>query len=307
MRILIVEDEQNLADALAQGLQHEGFAVDVAYDGEQGLWLATEEPYDAIILDVMLPKMNGFLVCRTLRDREIWTPVLMLTAKDGEWDEAEGLDTGADDYMTKPFSLVVLLARLRSLLRRSSTPRPTSMRVGDLTLNPASKLVTRGETQVPLTSREFAILELLMARAGDVLSKTDILSKVWDFAFDGDVNIVEVYVSSLRKKIDTPFGAQTIRTVRGHGYCIDPDPSAAVDSAPQVLSQPGSATSADGSQDDSNDSAAGEPTSSRSTSATTAGSALPNGAESAVDAKAEATALRRARRRQRRAARSDRR
>lgn len=293
MRILIVEDEQNLADALAQGLQHEGFAVDVAYDGEQGLWLATEEPYDAIILDVMLPKMNGFLVCRTLRDREIWTPVLMLTAKDGEWDEAEGLDTGADDYMTKPFSLVVLLARLRSLLRRSSTPRPTSMRVGDLTLNPASKLVTRGETQVPLTSREFAILELLMARAGDVLSKTDILSKVWDFAFDGDVNIVEVYVSSLRKKIDTPFGAQTIRTVRGHGYCIDPDPSADVDSA-------------DGPQDDSKDSAPGELTSSRSASATTVGSGLPNGAESAVDAKAEATALRRALRRQRRAARSDR-
>ncbi len=225
MRILIVEDEQNLADALAQGLQNEGFAVDVAYDGEQGLWLATEEPYDAIILDVMLPKMNGFLVCRTLREREIWTPVLMLTAKDGEWDEAEGLDTGADDYMTKPFSLVVLLARLRSLLRRSSAPRPTSLRVGDLTLNPASKLVTRGATSVPLTSREFAILELLMTRAGDVLSKTDILSKVWDFAFDGDVNIVEVYVSSLRKKIDTPFGAQTIRTVRGHGYCIDPDPS----------------------------------------------------------------------------------
>ncbi len=223
MRILVVEDEVAMAESLRTGLEAEGFAVDVAGDGQEGLWYADEVAYDAIILDLMLPKLNGFKVCRTLRDTGNWTPVLMLTAKDGHLDEAEGLDTGADDYLTKPFSFVVLLARLRALLRRRSQERPTVLAVGPLSLDPARKQVGYSQEPVALTAKEFAILEYLMRRAGEVVSKSDIMAHVWDFNFDGDPNIVEVYIRSLRKKIDERFERTTIETVRGSGYrLIDP-------------------------------------------------------------------------------------
>ncbi len=221
MRILVVEDEVTMAESLRAGLVDEGFAVDVAHDGEEGLWLAGEVDYDAILLDLMLPKINGFVVCRTLREQDNWTPVLMLTAKDGHLDEAEGLDTGADDYLTKPFAFVVLLARLRALLRRRSNDRPTTLSAGDLTLNPATHAVGRGTTMIDLTAREFSILEFLMRQVGNVVSKTEIMAHVWDFDFDGDPNIVEVYVRSLRKKIDVPFDRSSIETIRGAGYRLD--------------------------------------------------------------------------------------
>lgn len=221
MRILVVEDEVTMAESLRSGLVEEGFAVDVAHDGEEGLWLAGEVDYDAILLDLMLPKINGFVVCRTLREQDNWTPVLMLTAKDGHLDEAEGLDTGADDYLTKPFAFVVLLARLRALLRRRSGDRPTTLSAGDLTLNPATHGVARGATPIELTAREFSILEFLMREVGNVVSKTKIMAHVWDFDFDGDPNIVEVYVRSLRKKIDVPFGTSAIETIRGAGYRLE--------------------------------------------------------------------------------------
>ena len=223
MRILVVEDETAMAESLRTGLQAEGFAVDVANDGEEGLWLAGEVDYDAIILDLMLPKLNGFKVCRALREREDWTPILMLTAKDGELDEAEGLDTGADDYLTKPFAFVVLLARLRVLLRRSGRERPSVLTAGDLTLDPAGHQVARAGVDIELTAREFAMLEFFMRRVGEVVSKTEIMAHVWDFNFDGDPNIVEVYVRSLRKKIDIPFKRQSITTVRGAGYRLEAD------------------------------------------------------------------------------------
>lgn len=223
MRILVVEDETAMADSLRRGLEAEGFAVDVAADGEEGLWLARENPYDAIVLDVMLPKINGYVVCRTLRDEKNWTPVVMLTAKDGEFDEAEGLDTGADDFVTKPFSFVVLLARLRAVMRRRGTERPVVLEAGDLRLDPAERRAWRGEKRLDLTAREFAILQYLLTRTGEVVAKAEILEHVWDFAFDGSPNIVEVYVSSLRKKIDAPFGRQSIETVRGAGYRLARD------------------------------------------------------------------------------------
>jgi len=222
MRVLIVEDEVAMADSLRDGLEAEGFAVDVAHDGQDGLWLATEVDYDAIILDVMLPKINGYKVCASLREAENWTPIIMLTAKDGHLDEAEGLDTGADDYLTKPFSFVVLLARLRSLLRRPGSARPTTLTAGNLVLDPATREVRRGEQLVDLTPREFAILEYLMRHSGEAIAKRTLIDHVWDFNFDGGPNIVEVYVGSLRKKIDTPFGRQAIVTVRGAGYKLDP-------------------------------------------------------------------------------------
>ena len=227
MRLLVVEDELTMAQSLKDGLESEGFAVDVAHDGEEALWYASEAGYDAIILDLMLPKVNGFVVCRTLRERDDWTPVLMLTAKDGHLDEAEGLDTGADDYLAKPFSFVVLLARLRALLRRRSRTRPTVVEVGSLRLDPgartASRIIDGTTTTIELTSKEFSILEVLVASAGEVLSKSEIMAQVWDFNFDGDPNIVEVYVRSLRKKIDIPFGLKTIETVRGAGYLLSAD------------------------------------------------------------------------------------
>lgn len=223
MRLLVVDDEPRLAEGLRRGLEAEGFAVDVAHTGTDGLWLAREQEYAAILLDIMLPGVNGYVVCRTLREEENWTPVLMLTAKDGEWDQVEGLDTGADDYLTKPFSFAVLLARVRALIRRGAAPRPTVLTIGDLTLDPAARSVARGGAGIDLTAREFAVLEFLMRNAGDVVSKQQILDGVWDFSFDGDPNIVEVYIGHLRSKVDRPFGRSSIATVRGAGYRIGPD------------------------------------------------------------------------------------
>lgn len=218
MRILVVEDEVRLAQALQRGLRAEGFAVDIAHDGETGLHLAREAPYDAVVLDVMLPKLSGYRVCRALRAEKNWVPVLMLSAKDGEYDQADGLDVGADDYLTKPFSYVVLVARLRALLRRSAPPRPAVLAAGDLRLDPAGHRVSRGDTQIALTPREFALLELFMRRPDEVLSKSEILTHVWDAHYEGDPNVVEVYVGYLRRKIDVPFGRRALQTVRGAGY-----------------------------------------------------------------------------------------
>jgi DNA-binding response OmpR family regulator len=203
---------------LRAGLEAEGFAVDTAHDGQEGLWYAREHEYDAILLDVMLPLLNGHEVCRTLRAEEIWTPIIMLTARDGDRDQIEGLDTGADDYVTKPFSFQVLLARMRSLLRRGGPERPPVLAVGDLRLDPATRAVTRAGTELSLTSRETSLLEFLMRRSGEVVTKADILGHVWDYAFDGDPNIVEVYIGRLRRKIDRPFGRDDIETLRGSGY-----------------------------------------------------------------------------------------
>ncbi|MBF6089051.1 response regulator transcription factor [Nocardia cyriacigeorgica] len=223
MRLLIVEDEKRLALALAKGLAAEGFAVDVVHDGAEGLHRATTADYDLIILDIMLPRMNGYQVCAALRAAGHETPVLMLTAKDGEYDEAEGLDTGADDYLSKPFSYVVLVARIRALLRRRTRAGAQVLRVGQLVLDPATRLCRRGDQEVSLTAKEFAVLEHLAIRAGEVVSKADILEHVWDFAYDGDPNIVEVYISALRRKIDAPFACRTILTVRGAGYRLTAD------------------------------------------------------------------------------------
>ncbi|CAG4925051.1 MULTISPECIES: response regulator transcription factor [Acidithrix] len=220
MRLLVVEDEVRLAEALRRGLQAEGFAVDIANSGTEGLRLAKESPYDVILLDIMLPGINGFKLCAMLRESEIWCPIMMLTAKDGELDEAEALDTGADDFLSKPFSFTVLLARIRALLRRSSPSRPAQLSVDDLILDPASHGVSRGLVEIELTSREFSLLELLLRRKGEVLTKSEIIEHVWDYDFEGDSNIVEVYVGYLRKKIDAPFGTKTIRTIRGAGYVI---------------------------------------------------------------------------------------
>lgn len=222
MRVLVVEDEKRLAGAIRRGLEQEGFAVDVAFDGEEGLWLAQENAYDAIVLDIMLPRLNGYKVCTRLREAGNWTPILMLTAKDGEFDHAEALDTGADDFLTKPFSYVVLVAHLRALLRRGTRERPSVLTAGDLRLDPAQHRCWRGDREIALTPRQFSLLEFLMSRAGEVVSKAEILEHVWDFAFDGDLNIVEVYVGYLRKKIDAPFGRRAIETLRLVGYRLDP-------------------------------------------------------------------------------------
>ncbi|MFF4794913.1 MULTISPECIES: response regulator [unclassified Streptomyces] len=223
MRLLIVEDEKRLATALARGLAAEGFAVDLAHDGVTGLHMTQDQDYDLIVLDIMLPGLNGYRICAQLRAAGDDTPILMLTAKDGEYDEAEGLDTGADDYLTKPFSYVVLQARIRALLRRRTRGRPPVLRIGDLTVDPAARRVERAGADITLTAKEFAVLEHLAVRAGQVVSKKDILDHVWDFAYDGDPNIVEVYVSALRRKIDVPFGRRSITTVRGAGYRLEAD------------------------------------------------------------------------------------
>ena len=218
MRVLVVEDEARLADGVKRGLEAEGFAVDIAVNGTDGLWLARENQYTVILLDIMLPGLSGYQVCRALRAEQNWTPVIMLTAKDGEWDQVEALDTGADDYLTKPFSFVVLLARIRALVRRGGAARPTVLEAGDLTLDPATRAVARSGSPIDLTAREFAVLEYLFRRRGDVVSKREVIENVWDFDFDGDPNIVEVYVRHLRNKVDRPFGREAIETVRGAGY-----------------------------------------------------------------------------------------
>ncbi|WIB59039.1 response regulator transcription factor [Curtobacterium sp. MCLR17_007] len=218
MRVLVVDDEVRLADGVRRGLEAEGWAVDVAHDGVDGLWHAREFDYDAIVLDLMMPGLSGWAVCAQLRADQDWTPVLMLTAKDGEWDQVEALDAGADDYVTKPFSHPVLVARLRALVRRGARERPSVLTVGDLVLDPAARTVHRGDVALDLTSREFAVLEFLVRRAGQVCSKRQVIDNVWDVDFDGDPNIVEVYVGHLRRKVDRPFGRATIETVRGAGY-----------------------------------------------------------------------------------------
>jgi DNA-binding response OmpR family regulator len=223
MRILVVEDEVHLADGLRIGLAADGFAVDVALTGTDGLWLAREQPFDAIVLDLMLPGVNGYGICRILREEHNWTPILILTAKDGEWDQVEGLDTGADDYLTKPFSHAVLVARLRALLRRGARARPVMLCAGDLRLDPAARRVWRGDVEIPLTSRETSLLEFFLRRPGEALGKREILDHVWNFDFDGDPNIVEVYVRHLRDKLDRPFGRAAIETIRGAGYRLSAD------------------------------------------------------------------------------------
>jgi DNA-binding response OmpR family regulator len=223
VRVLVVDDDRRLVRALKRGLEGEGFAVDVAFDGDEGLWHAKEHNYDALVLDVMLPGMSGLDLCARLRDAGNWAPILMLTARGGEHDEAHALDTGADDFLAKPFSYVVLVARLRALLRRGRAERPATLLVGDLSLDPAGHRVLRGDTEVELTPRQFSLLEFLMRRAGEVVPKATILEHVWDFAYDGDPNIVEVYVGQLRRRIDDPFDRASLQTVRGVGYRLDAD------------------------------------------------------------------------------------
>jgi DNA-binding response OmpR family regulator len=220
LKILVIEDDKRLAVTVKRGLEQEGYAVDIALDGTDGRWMATEQSYDAIVLDVMLPGINGYRLCASLREAGDWTPILMLTAKRGEYDEAEALAPGADDFLSKPFSFVVLLARLRALIRRGRAERPAVVEVGDLRLDPAAHQCVRGDTEIPLSPREFAVLEYLARRAGTAVSKREMLEHVWDFAFEGDDNIVEVYVRRLRRKIDEPFERATIQTVRGVGYRI---------------------------------------------------------------------------------------
>ena len=221
VRVLVVDDEVNLATAIQRGLTAEGFSVDVVYDGEEAVWAATEQAYDILVLDLMLPKLNGYEVVERLRQRGVWTPILMLTAKDGEHDQADALDLGADDYLTKPFSFVVLVARIRALMRRIVTERPTTLTVGALTLDPVTRSVSREGVEVALTPREFALLEHLMRHPGEVVTKAELIDHVWDTNFDGPLNVVEVYIGYLRKKLDGPFGVQSIVTVRGFGYRLD--------------------------------------------------------------------------------------
>ena len=220
MRILIVEDEQNIVSYLSRSLSAEGFAVDTATDGDTGLEKALAGAYDAITLDVMLPGMNGYQVCRELRAAGVTTPVLMLTAKDGEYDAADALDMGADDFLRKPFSMVVLLARLRAMLRRGSASRAGRLVVGDLELDASSKQVRRAGQRIELTPREFGLLEYLMVNSPNPLSKSQLLERVWGIEFAGNENLVEVYVGYLRKKVDAPFGTPLVKTVRGFGYKV---------------------------------------------------------------------------------------
>jgi DNA-binding response OmpR family regulator len=224
VRVLVVEDERRLAAAVKRGLEAEGFAVDLAHDGVSGLHMAREGGYDSVVLDIMLPGLSGYRVCAQLRAEENWVPVLFLSAKDGEYDQADGLDLGADDYLTKPFSYVVLAARLRALLRRGVVPRPAVLRAGDLSLDPATRAVRRGEVIIDLTGREFSLLEYLLRRAGQVVAKAELLAHVWDDPEEiVDLNVVEVYVGYLRRKIDAPFGRHAVQTVRGAGYLLAAD------------------------------------------------------------------------------------
>jgi two-component system OmpR family response regulator len=218
VRVLIVEDELKMASLIRRGLVEEGHAPDVASRGEDAIWMAQAHPYDAIVLDVMLPGLSGFETCRQLRNAGIWAPVLMLTARDSVEDRVAGLDAGADDYLTKPFSFAELLARLRALARRGAVERPTELVVGDLRLDPAKRRAWRGEHEIGLSPKEFALLEAFMRRPGEVLSRLQLLEHAWDFAYENRSNVVDVYVRYLRQKIDRPFGAGSLETVRGVGY-----------------------------------------------------------------------------------------
>ncbi|MEV7974020.1 response regulator transcription factor [Cellulomonas sp. NPDC089187] len=221
MRVLVVEDEERLAAGLRTGLEAEGFAVDVADNGTDGLWLAQENQYDAVLLDLMLPGLDGYQVCRRLREAGCWVPVVMLTAMGEIEDQVEGLESGADDYVTKPFAFPVLVARLRALIRRGAPERPVVLTAGDLSFDPASRRAMRGDVDLRLTAREAAVLEHLIRRPDTVHTKRDIVAGVWDDDFDGDPNIVEVYIRRLRAKVDEPMGRNAIRTVRGAGYVLD--------------------------------------------------------------------------------------
>jgi two-component system OmpR family response regulator len=223
VRALVVEDELKMAALLRRGLTEEGYGADVARTGQDALWMAQSVPYDAIVLDVMLPDLDGFDLCHELRENGVWTPVLMLTARDGVEDRVAGLDSGADDYLTKPFSFAELLARLRALTRRGPAARPTVLAVGQLRLDPATRQVWRGEAEVELSAKEFALLETFMRRPGQVLSRLDLLDHAWDYGYENRSNVVDVYVRYLRAKIDRPFGCQSIETVRGAGYRLRQD------------------------------------------------------------------------------------
>jgi len=223
MRVLIVEDELRMASLIRRGLTQEGLAVDVAVSGEEALWMAPAAEYDAIVLDVMLPGISGFETCRRLRTSGVWAPVLMLTARDSVEDRVTGLDMGADDYVVKPFAFAELLARLRALVRRGDAERPSVLEVGDLRLDPATRRVSRGSTEIKLSSKEFAVLETFMRRPDEVLSRLNLLEHAWDFAYDNKSNIVDVYIRHLRKKIDEPFDRASLETVRGVGYRLRSD------------------------------------------------------------------------------------
>ncbi len=223
MRALVVEDELKMAALIRRGLVEEGYAADVARTGEEAVWMARATPYDAIVLDVMLPGQNGLEVCRLLRESGVWSPILMLTARDGVEDKVSGLDSGADDYLTKPFSFAELLARLRALTRRGPSERPAVLEVGSLRLDPATRQAWRGDVEIDLSAKEFALLETFMRRAGDVLSRLDLLEHAWDYAYENKSNVVDVYVGYLRGKIDRPFGTDSLETVRGAGYRLRRD------------------------------------------------------------------------------------
>ena len=229
MQVLIVEDEIKMASLLRRGLRADGMAADVAVKGEDALWMAGATDYDAIVLDVMLPDMDGFQICRRLRDDGVWSPVLMLTARDAIEDRVEGLDTGADDYLTKPFSFAELAARLRALVRRGQVERPSVLELGDLRLDPSSKRVRRGETDISLSAKAFSLLEAFMRRPGEVLDRFRLLEHAWDYEYENRSNIVDVYVRYLRKKIDRPFRVESIETVRGAGYRMRGDGGRAAD------------------------------------------------------------------------------
>jgi two-component system OmpR family response regulator len=223
VRVLVVEDEEKLAGLLQRGLREEGHTADVAGRGEDALWMARATDYDVVVLDVMLPGLDGFETCRALRQAEVWAPVLMLTARDAVADRVQGLDAGADDYLTKPFSFAELLARLRALARRVPQARPTVLEVGELRLDPAERRAWRGETELHLSPKEFALFEAFMRRPGQVLSRIDLLERAWDMAYEHRSNVVDVYIRYLREKLDRPFGKESLETVRGVGYRLRDD------------------------------------------------------------------------------------
>jgi two-component system OmpR family response regulator len=223
MRLLVVEDELKMAGLLVRGLREDGHAVDVARTGDDALWMGRAVDYDAVVLDLMLPGLDGVGVCRAWRESGVWTPVLMLTARDAVEDRVAGLDAGADDYLPKPFSFAELNARLRALARRGVPERPTVVEVGDLRLDPATRQVWRGDVEIQLSSKEFAVLETLMRRAGQVLSRLQLLEHAWDYAYENRSNVVDVYIRYLREKVDRPFGRSSIETVRGAGYRLRKD------------------------------------------------------------------------------------